>query len=399
MNKKSFSIKYIATVLCLLIAFVMPFSALAAKQDSYSLTLRFRHGVTPVSGAHFSVYRIADGIDNGKIELKGDFEKYPVSLDELTPFNLKSAATLLSAYALRDLIKPYATGTTNLDGKLELSNIDAGVYLVVGMPVVKGNSLYIPQPCIVVVPSTVDGKVVNDVSVDIKHDFVSRKDPVKIQVIKVWEDADSATRPGEIVLQLLRDGVVYAEIILNSSNNWRFTWSDLDPSHAWAIVEKIVPSGYKVSISRDGITFVITNKSDSSEEETTTHPEESSTDPSSSSTDPSSSSTDPSSSSTDPSTTPTDPSSPSTDPSSPSTNPNTSTTNPDSSTTNPVSSTTNPDVTTTTNPDNTTTPGKKPSVLPNTGQLWWPVPVLSFAGFILFGVGFSKRKNGDEENA
>lgn len=30
---------------------------------------------------------------------------------------------------------------------------------------------------------------------------------------------------------------------------------------------------------------------------------------------------------------------------------------------------------------------KKDEVLPNSGQLWWPVPVLLFVGFVLFGLG------------
>ena len=30
---------------------------------------------------------------------------------------------------------------------------------------------------------------------------------------------------------------------------------------------------------------------------------------------------------------------------------------------------------------------KKDEVLPNSGQLWWPVPVLLFVGLVLFGLG------------
>jgi len=35
----------------------------------------------------------------------------------------------------------------------------------------------------------------------------------------------------------------------------------------------------------------------------------------------------------------------------------------------------------------TTTPEK----LPQTGQLWWPVPVLALAGLVLMGIGFKLR--------
>lgn len=46
---------------------------------------------------------------------------------------------------------------------------------------------------------------------------------------------------------------------LNEKNNWRYTWRDLDAGHSWKVVEQTVPDGYTVSISREGITFVITN--------------------------------------------------------------------------------------------------------------------------------------------
>lgn len=38
------------------------------------------------------------------------------------------------------------------------------------------------------------------------------------------------------------------------------------------------------------------------------------------------------------------------------------------------------------------TPNPPPPVLPQTGQLWWPVPVLAVSGMLLFGIGWRRRR-------
>ena len=37
-------------------------------------------------------------------------------------------------------------------------------------------------------------------------------------------------------------------------------------------------------------------------------------------------------------------------------------------------------------------PGKIDDVLPQTGQLWWPVPLLALGGMALFGLGWAQRR-------
>ena len=77
-------------------------------------------------------------------------------------------------------------------------------------------------------------------------------------MLKVWDDEAGSDRPAEVVVQLLRDGEVYDTVTLNAENNWRYTWSDLDDSYTWTVVEEEC-KGYTVSVERDGITFVVTN--------------------------------------------------------------------------------------------------------------------------------------------
>lgn len=106
-------------------------------------------------------------------------------------------------------------------------------------------------------------------------------------------------------MQLLRGGQVYDTVTLNSQNNWRHRWSDLDSRYRWTVTEKAV-TDYTVTVTQEGKTFVVTNTYQ------------------------------------------------------------------------------------------TPTPGKKTDTkLPQTGQLWWPVPVLLSVGLLLVLIGVLRRRRDD----
>ena len=160
------------------------------------------------------------------------------------------------------------------------------------------------------------------------------------EVLKVWkDDANPQNRPKEITVQLLQNGVVYDTVTLNASNNWRYTWDQLDNWSDWTVVEQ-TPAGYTVTVTQEGITFVITNTS------TSEHPSETTV--------------------------------PSTSPSEPGTS----------------ESSTQPD--TQGHPDNPDEPDKpdQPN-LPQTGLLWWPVPLLAAAGLIcvIAGIAITRHRH------
>ena len=124
--------------------------------------------------------------------------------------------------------------------------------------------------------------------------------------MKIWKDeGNEEKRPQNITVQLLCDGEIYNEQVLNTANHWSYTWEGLDAAHDWQLTEKAVPDDYMVAVTQQGITFTVTNTND----------------------------------------------------------------NPPSTVSTPPS-----------------TPGKP--TLPQTGMLWWPVPVLAGEGalFLFFGV-------------
>lgn len=80
-----------------------------------------------------------------------------------------------------------------------------------------------------------------------------------ITAVKVWDDVGfESLRPASITVELLNDGEVYDTVTLDNDNHWMYQWTGLQASEAWSIRELTVPD-YTTTIERNGNVFVITN--------------------------------------------------------------------------------------------------------------------------------------------
>ena len=201
----------------------------------------------------------------GEFTLAGDFKNYPVTLDGLDAEGWSTLAQTLYGYAQRDNLPQLDCGVTDSSGRITFPTKDAvmkpGLYLVAGKTVTAGGYSYRVAPFIISAPMEdmeqnvwkYDVTVIPKAAREAYHDTVTRK------VLKVWDDKGyESERPTEVIMQLLRDGKVYETVTLNKDNNWRHTWNCLDDRYEWVVVEK-EPSGYTVKTERDGVTYVITN--------------------------------------------------------------------------------------------------------------------------------------------
>ncbi len=83
---------------------------------------------------------------------------------------------------------------------------------------------------------------------------------VSVFVSKVWKDSGSLNRPSYASVQLYRDGNAYGNAVtLSESNNWFYTWSNLDGDYTWTVDEVNVPHGYTRSVTQSGDVWTITN--------------------------------------------------------------------------------------------------------------------------------------------
>ncbi|MDD7741005.1 MAG: Cna B-type domain-containing protein, partial [Lachnospiraceae bacterium] len=202
--------------------------------------------------------------------------------------------------------------------------LTAGLYLVLGERHTQDGYHYDATPFMVMLPG-LDAETdtwAYAVTANAKFDsskIPEKPDTVSYKVLKIWNDkGHESARPKEVVVQLLKNGNVYDTVTLNSENNWRYTWINLDDAYRWTVVEKEMEE-YTAEVMREGDTFYVTNSF--SEDK--------------------------------------------------------------------------PDEPTPTKPDTPTTPGKP--TLPQTGQLWWPVPVLIAAGLLFVVIGLLRRRGAADE--
>lgn len=235
----------------------------------------------PVSNMQVSLYRVADENYN----LVDSFSHYSIDLKQ----DVQGAANALENRILMDGIEADASNSSDSSYKASFTGLETGIYLVVGKEVFQDGVFYMPQVSLV--------SLSGDLNVDLK--FETSDKPSRIHVLKVWKRDNKKSRPKSIEVCLLRsDGIVVNRVVLNSDNQWSYTWDNLSTLYTYSVMETSVPSGYKESCTREKDTIVLTNTGNFTDKVE-----------------------------------------------------------------------------------------KKDEVLPNSGQLWWPVPVLLFVGLVLFGLG------------
>ena len=249
---------------------------LFAKTDLMNLTV-----TCPVSNMQVSLYRVAD--ENYK--LTDSFSQYSIDLKQ----DVQGAANALENRILMDGIEADACVTSDSLSTANFTGLTTGIYLVVGKEVFQDGVFYMPQVSLV--------SLSGDLNVDLKYETSDK--PSRIHVLKVWKRDSKKSRPKSIEVCLLRsDGIVVDRVVLNSDNQWSYTWNHLSTLYTYRVMETSVPSGYKESCTREKDTIVLTNTGNYTDKVE-----------------------------------------------------------------------------------------KKDEELPNSGQLWWPVPVLLFVGLVLFGLG------------
>ena len=355
-------IKLFRTFLCLLLAALFSVSSVAAEGADparpVTLTVLYQDGETPLSGAEFALYQVAAADENGALTLTKDFSAYPVDLAAGREDAFRSLSATLEGFVLRDDLTPLDRGTTDAEGRLTFPVDDQalphGLYLVIGSSHEQNDVLYTTDAFMVQLPAADgNGGWIYDAILKPKYHATpveddKEDDTIRRKVLKVWKD-DGTQRPAEVIIQLLRDGEVYDTVTLSAKNTWRHTWNKLDADHRWTVVEQEV-EGYTVEVTREGITFVVTN---TAQPDTPDSPDDPGT--------------------PDKPDTPDDPDPPDFPPVTPEDPEPGSPSDPDPSMP-PVM------------------PEEPLPGLPQTGQLWWPVPLLPAGGLLLIILGLLRRK-------
>ena len=350
-----------------------------AKDGELSLTVQTKES----AGKTVTIYKVAEAvIEKGYIAYKQDkpedqlFKDAKVDLTSTKTEWPKRANTLADYASKADFLNTEknvaAKENENFwikkiesNGSVTVEGLSKGLYLAV----VNGSRIY--TPALVCLPNYYADKDQNIEGWQKNVTLTPKNEPsggggggkdttTSISVVKVWkDDGNESDRPDSVTVELLRDGKKYETKTLNKSNNWRYEWKNLSTSSKWVINEVNVPDKYTVLTELEGKVYTVTNTHTTDIEEPDT---------------------------------PLDPG-PGGDPGTGGDIPPTNIDDPDV----PL----DPGRTPGDNATNIKDPASPANAakLPQTGQLWWPVPILAVAGIAFFSIGWLRsRKDESEEN-
>lgn len=235
---------------------ILPISVFAIENEG-AITVSLKYDEKPINGAEFTLYKIAS-YDKDKLSNTSNFKNYELNFEDITDENTNTIIEDLLKYIDKNDIKSENSMKTQSNGKLTFRDLEDGMYLVVGnnLDSEDGKSVYISQPSLVTIPTKIEDEESYGVMIEPKCDYRDYIDNLK--VIKKWDDDNNPDRPKEVTIQLLKDGKLFDEIVLNDENNWQYSWKHLI-SYDYEVKEENVPKGYTVSIEKKDYVFNITN--------------------------------------------------------------------------------------------------------------------------------------------
>lgn len=226
------------------------------KKGSIEITLIEKEEQTKINGAELTIYKIADAKEenhNLVFEYVNELSDCKVSLDNLDNDNISEEINK----CLNDSVKGISLVTE--DGKVNFEDLDLGLYLVKQTNKVEGYSVITPY--LVMIPRVINDEWTYNVTSKPKTDIIR---VIDLKVTKVWNKANSnisssINLPKEIEIELSKNGEVIDTVKLNSANNWKYTWKDLEKSDMYNVREVNVPKGYTVTYQKEGNLFIVTN--------------------------------------------------------------------------------------------------------------------------------------------
>jgi hypothetical protein len=244
----------VCVMMCLL---VCPAFAAVDVDAPCSLYVDFQHEDSPMVGAQFRLYRVADMDSQKKLTLTGVYTDMV-----LDPGDLTGTALQLAVRAESQQVPADFSLTTNEEGLCGTRELRPGAYLLIGDPIVRDDRTHYVDPQLIILPhaSETDGSLGYHVTLRPKTtDVPAQIEPIDITVVKVWEDKKyQDQRPTSIQVHLLKNGKTVDTVMLSEENQWTYTWTGLIPNADWS-VEEDVPDGYTCETKEWGNVFTLTN--------------------------------------------------------------------------------------------------------------------------------------------
>ena len=151
--------------------------------------------VCPVEGMELSLYRVAEYEESGSFTLTERFRKYPVSLEQKSQEGWQGAADALADYIRRDGITADAVLVSGSDRTVCFTDLNRGLYLVLGQTTELQEDgkiqIYEPQTALIALPE--DSKETSEGT-----------DPYQVTAVLKFEKNDKPGNPEETKIHVLK---------------------------------------------------------------------------------------------------------------------------------------------------------------------------------------------------
>lgn len=249
-------INYVFIIITLFFGFITMVDAKESivdfsKKGSIEVILHEEEEDTYVEGAEITIYQIADAYNEGiKFSFKytDQFSGCEASLEDMTKDGLTED--------IAKCIKEDSIGiseVTNEEGKVKFDELPLGLYFVKQTNKVKGYSNI--ESFLVHTPTSIDNSWTYDIVATPKTNIYKEID---LTVKKVWNTNISKVPP-MVEIELYKGEELIDTIELSEENKWTHTWLDIEKSDKYQVKEINIPKGYKVTYSKEGYEFTVTN--------------------------------------------------------------------------------------------------------------------------------------------
>lgn len=322
---------------------------ISAAEDFVNVTFICEKDQKVIPDIEWKLYRIGS-YDGSKIDLEGDFAQYRVNFGDYSGTALANSASTLENYVIVNNPQPDAVGTSNENGRVSFNTLKTGTYLAVAKRKKENEKTTVPAPTII----NIDPINGDSLQVYPKFKILMTLDAYeeRYEVRKIWENPNNLPlKKTDITLGIYEDGELVETVVLNEENNWMYRWMVYEEAD-WRVIELDIPEDCSVIYQSNETYYAVVNtyEPDIDLPNVTTVSGDSSI----------------------------------------------STTSADqqgeTETRTTVVSSANS--TSTTNTGNGSGNGK----IPQTGQLWWPVPVLIIAGLGFIAIGAGRKSTGKKKN-
>ena len=270
MAKRRMGLLAILLCLCLLPVTALAASTTDAKEPidtvkNCTLAIRYGHDELAFPGQTVQLYKIADVSANFQYTLAEPFGETGLILNGVqTNGEWNEIRSTLEAFILAENVQPIHTAVTDEEGMAYFEGLQPGLYLTSALTVVRADVTCIFDANLIALPGLgAEGLWQYGVAAAAKGEVLPPVQPdekLEMKVLKLWRgDEWEKVRPQNITVEIFRNGESVETVVLSEENNWSHSWVAKNDGANWKVVERNIPEGYTMTVTKRGTTFILTN--------------------------------------------------------------------------------------------------------------------------------------------